>query len=311
LTNAVKLSHNVYNMVAKNKSTKPKIRVEEIEEPEVEEEVTEEPEEKVEVKAPEKSVLDETSKSLEEENPPADADVKRSILEPPKVSTFSQLDTPPPPSGEEKAVTEPEKIWEEENKESDKETPSKGKPETSSEEVKEWLKEVRPDTTKEVEKGNGPNAKVVVLIVVILLILGAIVGGFFYYRQSVSEPIQEPVPTPSVPTVSPTALPIKVDLKTLSVNVLNGSGITGEAGRVKALLTKEEGFAADKVTTGNDTSSDHKETSVQLKKDTSETVFESIKEMLGETYDVIKSEEALEEDSKYDVVITVGAKKSS
>ena len=37
-------------MVAKNKSTKPKVRVEEIEEPEVEEEVTEEPEEKVEVK---------------------------------------------------------------------------------------------------------------------------------------------------------------------------------------------------------------------------------------------------------------------
>ena len=118
-------------------------------------------------------------------------------------------------------------------------TSSEGKPETSSQEIKEWLKEVRPDTTKEVEKGNGPNAKVVVLIVVILLILGAVVGGFFYYRQSVSEPKIQPTPTPVAAIPTPTAVAVEVDLKTISVRVLNGSGTTGEAGRVKGLLTTE------------------------------------------------------------------------
>ena len=103
-------------MVAKEKSTRPKIRVEEIEDAGVESSDAKAMEGKEEKEILAKS--EETEKV--EESPPAGADVKRSILEPPKVSSFSQLDTPPSPSGKAKEVseenlkeTEPEKIWEE------------------------------------------------------------------------------------------------------------------------------------------------------------------------------------------------------
>ena len=293
------------------KPPRPKIKVEEI---------TEEPEE-IETPKPTK----ESSENVAEVKP-KDEEVAKvpesTSQETPKITSFSQLDsqkssdtasatedttkptesvlTPETPKKEE-GLSETEKSTEKASKE---------KEDVSSDEIKEWLKEVRPDTTKEVEKKGGPNTKLIVLVVIILLVLGAVVGGVLYYRQSVTtEPSGETPETQETSTPAPTQTPEEeVDISTLSLSLLNGSGTVGEAGKAKDLLI-EAGFMEDKLTTGNAQSYDYTSTSISLKKGLSEKVFEEIKKALEGTYEVVKSETTLEEDSTYDVIIIVGKKK--
>ena len=197
-----------------------------------------------------------------------------------------------------------QKLWKKESPE------KKDKEEVSSSEIKEWLKEVRPDTSKESIKSGGPNTKIIFVIAVILLILGALVGGVLYYRQSLTvatdtqEEEQKPTATPK-----PTEVPEEnVDISTLSVSILNGSGIAGEAKKVKDLLV-EAGWTDDKLTTGNADSSKYTETSVSLKKELSNKVFDEVKNALGDSYNVEKSDTQLGEDSSYDLIIILGKEK--
>lgn len=181
----------------------------------------------------------------------------------------------------------------------------------SSEEVKKWLTDVRPDTTKEVEKGGGPNFKLILFILAALLLIGAVVGGIIYFKSNVSKPGVEKetgqagvslTPTPSV-TPTPEA---KIDFSKYSVNVLNGSGVVGEAGRVAESL-KDLKFK--EIKTGNAESYDFTTTSVRLKAEVPDKVYEKISEVLSASYNVEKAKDALDKDSTYDIVITVGTKK--
>lgn len=246
----------------------------------------------------------------------------------PEITSFSQLDTQsqvPTPSKEipTKSILEPEKEFSnetevtEEKKEDKYETEDKtpkgeGKSEISSDEIKEWLKEVRPDTTKEVEKSSGSNLGSIFIVLVILLLLGLAGGGIYYYRTKIvkSPPKTEPSTTQAdQPTSTPTSTPSteEVDYTKYSLRVLNGSGVTGEAGRVAKLF---EEFKFKEVTTGNADKSDFTTTTVSLKADVPETAFEVIKDTLSESYTVEKSQDNLEASSPYDVVVTVGTKKS-
>lgn len=235
-------------------------------------------------------------------------------IDTPKVTSFSQLDTvvPEVAKADEAVPLEPEPATETQSAQEEKgEESSEAKDEkASSDEIKEWLKEVRPDTTKVIEKSGGPNFKVIVLIIIILAILGAVVGGIFYYQKGVVTKV-ELTPTPSEEEPTPVAEPTKseetLDLKKYSVNVLNGSGTAGEAGKVKDLIAVS-GFDSEKVSTGNASSYDFKSTEVVVKKDTPSEVFEKIKEALSKDYEVVKSDTELPDSSKYDVVITVGTK---
>lgn len=285
-------------MPDKTKSAKPKIKVEEIPE--------------------EESVL--TPPRMEEETavfskPPESEKVT------PKVSSFSQLDVKASESKIEPNEKAPEEVAETKTPEESTENPSpapvqtmanEGETDVSSEKVKEWLKEVRPDTSKENEKSGGPDFKIVLFIALILLILGTVVGGVYYYKRGVvtapSQPTPQPTTTEKVsPTPTPTQAPEEVDLSKYFLSVLNGSGVAGEAGRVRATLV-EAGFSENNVQVGNADSTDYKDTEVQMKTDLPEGVFEAIQTALGKTYSVVKSDKALEEDSKFDVIITVGKK---
>lgn len=237
----------------------------------------------------------------------------------PKVTSFSQLDTP-------KLEEKVDKVEESETKPATPEESEEGKDETitikesvdvkekqvSSDEVKKWLSEVRPDTSKEVEKTSGPNLKIVISIVFALLVLGAVVGGVIYYKRNVTQENQSnkqsQIQVTSTPV--PTKTPDKVDLSSFSLSVLNGSGTRGEAKNVMDLL-KSEGFSEDKIDTGNADSYEYTSSSVSLKKDIPEGVYNAIFEILKDKYEVIKSQTTLEEDSSYDVIIIVGDKKVS
>jgi hypothetical protein len=291
-------------MADKDKTKKPIIKVEEIEDEEVSEDVKDSP--ISESETPKETPTDDStapavsSFSQLDSAPPAPDVTKKSIL----------TDTSPEPDMSEKPEdsvpeTSPESTVESEKPDED----SAKKEQISSDEVKEWLKDVRPDTTKEVEKGRrGPGGKFVVIAVIILLILGAVVGGVLYFQKGVQKetPATEETPTAQVTEpATPTPAEEEIDLTSVTISILNGSGIAGEAGKVKALLS-EGGFTASNIQTGNADSYDYEVVSVSVKSGLSEKVYEAISSALSEDYEVELSKDELQESSSFDVVIIVG-----
>jgi len=225
----------------------------------------------------------------------------------PKLTSFSQLDSEKQKS---RSIVEPP-----ENEAEIKESEAKPEDEedASSVDVKKWLADIRPDTTKENEKSGKSFGKIFFIILIVLIVGALVAGGAYYYKNGMSK-VSLPgsksnedtdVPTPEVTS---TPSPSEVDLTTLNVQILNGSGIPGEAGKVKTLLND---LKFKKVDTANADKYDYTTTLVSLKKNLSDSVYEKIKGALSKNYILEKSEETLPEDSEYDIQITVGSKKAN
>ena len=181
----------------------------------------------------------------------------------------------------------------------------------NSADVKEWLSDVRPDTSKEMEKSGKSGFKIFLIVLLLLVAVGLAAGGVYYYKNSSKtseeEGTERKQETQAEATQTPEPTKSTVDLKKFTVNVLNGSGITGEAKKVSDLLVTG-GFAESK--TGNAANSKFTKTEVALKEAVPAEVFDAVKKSLGDTYDVVKAEKAHDSKSTYDIVITVGTKKS-
>lgn len=206
----------------------------------------------------------------------------------------------------------PQKVKAEIKQESDEiEETSDDKSKISSTEVKEWLKDVRPDTTKEVEKTGSGFFKKLFIFIIILFVIGTIAGGFYYYNQKVQQEPSDAVdqsqeePVQPTPTVSEEETE-EVDLTTFSLSILNGSGIAGEASKVSGLL-EENGF--ENIETGNADSYDYTTTQVSLKEGISNEVYKQILSSLEESYVVEKSDQFLDSESSFDIVIIIGTQK--
>lgn len=300
MTNAFELSQNIYVKFSiylhyimadkkkdqeKVKEQKPIMKVEEIE--------------------------DDIEDNAEEKTSLSSSKIEETKTTTPAVSSFSQLNSAPPPPPEEKSsqTLEPDNLTKKSEDQSDTDKDdSEKKEQISSDEVKEWLKEVRPDTTKENEKGRGPGGKIIALIIIVLLILGAVVGGVLFFQKGVSEPITEEANVSSTPTPTTTPEPDveeEIDLTKVTMSILNGSGIAGEAGKVKDLLSGV-GFTDENIETGNADSYNYEGITLSIKENLSEDIVEEIDKALSDDYDVEVSEDKLQEDSTYDVVIIVG-----
>jgi len=184
----------------------------------------------------------------------------------------------------------------------------------SSEEVKKWLEEIKPDTNKELEKSRK-TSKFLILGTAVFFLIGLIVGGIFYYVRSTSKATKtnsdkqtatketKIVSSPS-PTATPT--PAKItDLKLLKVRILNGSGKIGEAGRIKEKLSAN-GFVSENITTGNADNYSYTKTIVKIKSKLDDSVYEKINELLS-TYETSKQEQ--DEESDFDIEIIIGSSK--
>jgi hypothetical protein len=294
--------------------------------------------------------MDDKDKDLEKKentDSPEKTEESDNKTEPPstddsKLTSFRFLDTEPKPPSPEETKTpdsenempvgllkhdEPEKIdepektddlekTEEPEEESvfveEKPAPKK---EISSDEVKEWLKDIRPDTTKDVEKGSSFNFKSFFLMLFVILLISAVIGGLFYYRAKVEQvsvaPEEETTQQPdeaeeSENETTPTPPAIDPDFAELSVNVLNGSGIGGEAGRLRTTLNP---IGFKNIDVGNASSANHTTTTVQMKESLPDSVYEKLKEILETSYVVEKSDTAITESSQYDIIITIGSSK--
>ena len=149
------------------------------------------------------------------------------------------------------------------------------------------------------------------IIIPTALLVGALVGGFITYFSGISK-LDSGVATPS-----PVATPVEVSEATpspapasavkreeLKVQILNGSGVSGEAGKAKTLL---EGLGYKNVDTGNASSSDFTQTEVAVKTSTKDALAIVIKD-LATKYTAIEATKPLASTSKYDIVITIGKK---
>lgn len=146
-----------------------------------------------------------------------------------------------------------------------------------------------------------------VLVIAIVLLLGAVGTGIYFIGKSKQEIQATPTPTPfirgteTVSTPEPTAEPVAKE--DVSIEVLNGTGIAGEAG---FLQTKLKNLGYSQIETGNATSQDNEATSVVFSSDLPQDVVDEITKLLEDTYKTVKSRTS--SSASVDVSITTGLK---
>lgn len=186
------------------------------------------------------------------------------------------------------------------------------KKDEASEDVKtpEVVKSVEPVETVEPVADEFEKPNYLWIIVPTALLVGALVGGLITYFSGLSR-LEEADRTPSpVPTVvetepTPTASPSSTFKRDgLKLQVLNGSGVSGAAGKAKTLL---EGLGYKDVDTGNASSSNFVKTEVSVKESAKEYLDLVIKD-LSKEYEATAAAKVLSNTSKYDIVITLGQK---
>jgi hypothetical protein len=142
-------------------------------------------------------------------------------------------------------------------------------------------------------------------ILFIFIIALALLGGVFAYRQGIFK-----VEKVNVVSLSPTPVaspvPTKaIDLKKYEIEILNGSEVTGEASKQKAIL-EAAGFTVSSI--GNADQSDYTDTIIKAKAEVDKDFLARLKSDLGNTFTVGEAQ-VLSEDSSVPIVIILGTKK--
>lgn len=178
---------------------------------------------------------------------------------------------------------------------------------TEKEEAVEQIDQV--DQVDPVEDYDKPNY--LWIIVPTALLVGALVGGLITYFSGLSRlegttptatPVATAVSEANETPVASSAPSFKRD--SLKVQVLNGSGVSGAAGKAKTLL---EGLGYTSVETGNASASNFETTEVALRESAKEYLDLVIKD-LSKEYEATAAAKVLPTSSKYDIVITLGKK---
>lgn len=157
------------------------------------------------------------------------------------------------------------------------------------------------------EKKSPINKTFVLIIIGMAFLTALILGGILVYRNSLNQSglLGKPTPTMAQPTPTEAVEPTpSIKISDLKIKILNGSGISGEAGVVKVYL---EGLGYQNIETGNADTFDYKGIQYSIKK-TLETFKTQLSKDLSAKYTLTDTLKVLEEDSTSDVVIIVGKK---
>jgi LytR cell envelope-related transcriptional attenuator len=281
------------------KSSEVRIEIDDIA-PEINENKATETIEKPVVKASDNSNTEDTLKSEEEKDTLASTNV----------TSFSLLDS------DKKEVTK-ENTMENTEKEVKEEVLATPKPEatetrSSNEEINKWIENYDEKEGEVKKKGQG-FFKIFLIILTVLSLFAVIAGGFYLYQKNLSnkgtqkEETNEAIVT-ETPSASPTQAPetTKLDYSKYSLQIMNGSGVPGEAGKAKDLLTD---YNFKSVVTGNASSYGFEQTVISLKEGIPDQVFTDLSKSLNSTYDVKSTKEVLNDSSNFDIVVTVGVRK--
>lgn len=257
--------------------------------------------------------------SIKFEGVPGESDYKPEIpAEDKKVSSFSLLDA------DKVSPEEKEKAGEPIPNESLK-TPSvpdlpvgsqTGKPSAdtiTTDEVKNWVGQEQKSSDEVIlEDKPKKGFKIFIFILILAVISGAVAGGFYYYNTKVSKTDLVLVNRNTQPTKTPEATPEptktneNVDFSKYSLQILNGSGVPGEAGKVNDLLSS---LKFKDVKTSNAVNYDFENTTIETKSNVPSDAYDQIKKLLDNNYTTEFLKEYLSGKSTYDIVITVGVRK--
>lgn len=120
-------------------------------------------------------------------------------------------------------------------------------------------------------------------------------GSLFSFAKPTATPTKTPEPTPTAEPVDPGAYTIAIQ---------NGSGITGEAAKLKTALA-EEGFKIEG--TGNADNSNYTSTQISAKESVSDGYLEKLKSDLGQNYKVANAILPAADSQSTDVLIIIGS----
>lgn len=182
----------------------------------------------------------------------------------------------------------------------------------NSSEVSEVSETPAPSDTPEEETFSDNKRNKAWIAFFVTSIVLAIIAGLFIYRMGATKlnvnNQNAPIPLPSLAgeqQVSPIPKPEIISTFKYKIEVLNGSGIKGEAAKVKELLEAEK-FSVSSI--GNADNSDYQKTIIQAKKTVPREFLDKVKSFLVRSYVLDKVKE-LDESEKFDAIITVGSKK--
>lgn len=141
----------------------------------------------------------------------------------------------------------------------------------------------------------------------VAFVLGAVVGTVSGYLVAKTQKLQNSKTQNTIVaqvSPAPSASPVVIEIKRadLKVQVLNGSGVVGAAGKAKAFL---EGLGYLDVATGN-ADGDFAETEIEIA-DSKSAASEMIKKDLKDKYTLADTIGVLDKTSDYDVVVTLGS----
>ena len=199
----------------------------------------------------------------------------------------------------------------EEKKEAASEAPTDGETEPveeKKEEEKDVLAEiftkessanVFPDITEHKRIGAAPVFLWAVIIIGVALFTGGILLVVASGVPKVPSLFAQPTPTP---TSTPTPTPAAAARSDITIQVLNGGGTPGSAGKAKTFL-EEKGYTVGD--TGNTDEYTYKKTEVHVKVG-KEAYLEFLKIDLADEYTVSTADAELASDSSYDAQVIVG-----
>lgn len=167
-------------------------------------------------------------------------------------------------------------------------------------------------------KSASRGKSIIIGIGLLLVLTGAGIGAWYFFTNqkqftvqipkiSVSLPFfqSQPSPTPTrskevTPTATPT--PRVIDPQTYTVQILNGSGIPGNAGKAKKLLEEKKYIVKS---TGNANSFNYQTTEIQAKKHVEKIYLDQLATILSASYK-LASQTAELKTGETDIVIIIG-----
>lgn len=142
---------------------------------------------------------------------------------------------------------------------------------------------------KEVKK-NMLGYFIFVAVISFFIGIASMAGANYFFKDfrlptnlpqiNIPNPMAQPTPTPK-PTLTPTPTEKQINLSAYSIEVQNGSGVTGAAAKLKNSLTTD-GFKV--ISTGNADNSDYTETIIETSKDIDSDYLYKLKESLEKDY---------------------------
>lgn len=174
--------------------------------------------------------------------------------------------------------------------------------EQKEEQIEEEPQQVVGHASRLSKRKKGPGKGFFLLLLVIALIAaGVTLFALGIVKRPTTQPAKEvsmknpPTQTPT-PTVEPVA---KADL---SIQVLNGTGTVGQAGKVESALADIE---YENVETGNAEDTNMTETTIVYSSRVSQEQLDEIETTLKELFETVTTEKAAT-DPEFDIVITTG-----